>query len=276
MVAVIQPAKGKRGRKAAADASPSSVQVLDRSLNLLTIIADHDGSALTELADKTGLAPSTVHRLLTSLQKHDMVSHDPETGDWSIGVGAFAIGNGFLRSRKLGPISRRFLKRLMEECGETANIGIEDDGDVVFISQVESHAPMRAFFRPGRRGPIHASGIGKAILSTWSDSEIGRTVSRKQLAHFTDHTLDTLPALLKNIQEIRSRGWSIDDEEHTLGMRCIAAPIFNEHGEAVGGISISGPTVRLPRDKVDVLGPVVRGTANELTRAMGGRRPEEL
>jgi IclR family acetate operon transcriptional repressor len=275
-VSVIEPVKGKRGRKAAADAAPSSVQVLDRSLKLLAIIADNDGSALTELADQTGLAPSTIHRLLTSLQNHGMVAHDPETGDWTIGVEAFAIGNAFLRFRKLGTISRRFLKRLMEECGETANIGIEDDGDVVFISQVESHAPMRAFYRPGRRGPIHASGIGKAILSTWSDAEIGRTVGGKQLAHFTDHTLDTLPALLKNIQEIRSRGWSIDDEEHTLGMRCIAAPIFNEHGEAIAGMSISGPAVRLSKEKLIVLGPVIRDAADELTRAMGGKRPEEL
>ena len=205
-----------------------------------------------------------------------MLTHDPESGDWTIGVRAFEIGNAFLRYRKLGSISRPFLKRLMDECGETANIAIEDEGDVVFISQIESHAPMRAFFRPGRRGPIHASGIGKAILSTWSDTDIGQMLSGKSLTHFTDHTLDTLPALLKDIQQIRTRGWSIDDEEHTLGMRCIAAPLFNEHGEAIAGISISGPAVRLPRDKLGVLGPVIRQTADELTMAMGGRRPDEL
>jgi IclR family acetate operon transcriptional repressor len=268
--------KGKRGRKAGENSAPSSVQVLDRSLSLLSIIADNDGSTLTDLADVSGMAPSTVHRLLTSLANHGMLTHDPESGDWTIGVRAFEIGNAFLRYRKLGTISRPFLKRLMDECGETANIAIEDEGDVVFISQVESHAPMRAFFRPGRRGPIHASGIGKAILSTWSDTDIGQMLSGKTLAHFTEHTLDTLPALLKDIQLIRARGWSIDDEEHTLGMRCIAAPLFNEHGEAIAGISISGPAVRLPKDKLNLLGPVIRRTADELTTAMGGRRPDEM
>jgi IclR family transcriptional regulator, acetate operon repressor len=268
--------KGKRGRKAGENSAPSSVQVLDRSLSLLSIIADNDGSTLTDLADVSGMAPSTVHRLLTSLANHGMLTHDPESGDWTIGVRAFEIGNAFLRYRKLGTISRPFLKRLMDECGETANVAIEDEGDVVFISQVESHAPMRAFFRPGRRGPIHASGIGKAILSTWSDTEIGQMLSGKTLPHFTEHTLDTLPALLKDIQLIRARGWSVDDEEHTLGMRCIAAPLFNEHGEAIAGISISGPAVRLPKDKLNVLGPVIRRTADELTTAMGGRRPDEL
>lgn len=247
--------------------------MLDRSLALFSLVADRDGSTLTDLADETGLAPSTIHRLLTSLSSHGMVAHDPDTGEWTIGVRAFEIGNAFLRFRKLGTISRPFLKRLMEESGETANIGIEDDGDVVFISQVESHAPMRAFFRPGRRGPSHASGIGKAILSTWSDTEIAKTLGGKTLMHFTGRTLDTVPALIRNIQEIRNRGWSIDDEEHTLGMRCIAAPLFNEYGEAIGGISISGPSVRIDDDRLETLGSLVRRTADELTRAIGGHRP---
>ncbi|ASY59518.1 IclR family transcriptional regulator [Sinorhizobium sp. CCBAU 05631] len=268
-------AKGKRGRKAAENAAPSSVQVLDRSLSLLAIVAEGDGSTLTSLSERTGMAPSTVHRLLSSLASHGMVTNDGDTGTWTVGVKAFEIGNAFLRFRKLGTISRPFLKQLMEKSGETANIGIEDDGDVVFISQVESHAPMRAFFRPGRRGPIHASGIGKAILATWSDTEIAKALNGRTLAHFTERTLDTLPALLADITEIRFRGWSIDDEEHTLGMRCIAAPVFNEYGEAIGGISISGPTVRIDDAKLTIIGPVVRRTADALTHAIGGHRPEE-
>lgn len=247
------------------------MQVLDRSLKLLELVAEADGAVLTELADQSGMAPSTVHRLLTSLAQHGMVTHDGETGAWTIGVKAFEIGTAYLRFRKLGTISRPFLKQLMEESGETANIAIEDDGDVVFISQAESHAPMRAFFRPGRRGPIHASGIGKAIISTWTDSRIEAVLGGRVLQHFTEKTRDTLSSLLEDMARIRARGWSIDDEEHTLGMRCVAAPIFDEYGDAVAGISISGPAVRLPDGKVAALGPVVLAAAEELTKAMGGK-----
>ncbi|MFJ6324326.1 MULTISPECIES: HTH-type transcriptional regulator BhcR [unclassified Rhizobium] len=263
--------RGRPGRKPAENAAASSVQVLDRSLKLLELVAEADGAVLTDLADQSAMAPSTVHRLLTSLAQHGMVAHDSETGAWTIGVKAFEIGTAYLRFRKLGTISRPFLKQLMEETGETANIAIEEDGDVVFISQAESHAPMRAFFRPGRRGPIHASGIGKAIISTWPDSRIASVLGDRTLQHFTEKTRDTLSALLKDLVEIRSRGWSIDDEEHTLGMRCVAAPIFDEYGDAVAGISVSGPAVRMPDAKVDALGPVVRAAAEELTKAMGGR-----
>lgn len=264
--------RAKPGRKASENAVPSSVQVLDRSLKLLDLVASADGAALTELSDQSGMAPSTVHRLLTSLANNGMVTHDAETGAWTIGLKAFEIGNAFLRFRKLGTISRPFLKNLMELSGETANIGIEDGGDVVFISQVESHAPMRAFFRPGRRGPIHASGIGKAILSTWPNADIERLISPRPLMRFTGKTRDTLPKLLIDIETIRTRGWSIDDEEHTLGMRCLAAPIFNEYGEAIAGISVSGPAVRLPDETLAALGPVVTAAANGVTQAMGGRR----
>jgi IclR family acetate operon transcriptional repressor len=263
--------RAKPGRKAGENAAPSSVQVLDRSLRLLDLVAQADGAALTDLADRSGMAPSTVHRLLTSLAGHGMVAHDGETGAWTIGVKAFEIGTAYLRFRKLGTISRPFLKQLMDACGETANIAIEEDGDVVFISQVESHAPMRAFFRPGRRGPIHASGIGKAILSTWPDGRIKTLLAGRTLQRFTDKTRDTLPTLLEDLATIRGRGWSIDDEEHTLGMRCIAAPIFDEYGEAVAGISVSGPAVRLPDSKIDAIGPIVRAAADGLTKAMGGR-----
>lgn len=263
--------RGRPGRKASENSAPSSVQVLDRSLKLLELVARGDGAVLTDLADQSGMAPSTVHRLLTSLAQHGMVAHDPETGVWTIGIKAFEIGTAYLRFRKLGTISRPFLKGLMENSGETANIAIEDQGDVVFISQVESHAPMRAFFRPGRRGPIHASGIGKAILSTWEDGRIEAALAGKSLQRFTDKTRDSLPLLLSDIADIRGRGWSIDDEEHTLGMRCVAAPIFDEYGEAVAGISVSGPAVRLPDDRIAALGPVVRAAAEALTKSMGGR-----
>ncbi|RDJ03984.1 HTH-type transcriptional regulator BhcR [Rhizobium grahamii] len=271
MVEDREKTRGRPGRKPLKDATSSSVQVLDRSLRLLELVAEGDGAVLSELAERSGMATSTVHRLLNSLAKHGMVAHDGETGAWTVGVKAFEIGTAYMRFRKLGTISRPFLKQLMGACGETANVAIEEDGDVVFISQVESHAPMRAFFRPGRRGPIHASGIGKAILSTWPDNRIEALLSGRSLERFTDKTRDSLSLLLADISEIRVRGWSIDDEEHTLGMRCVAAPIFDEYGEAVAGISVSGPAVRLPDNKIEAVGPLVLAAAKGLTKAMGGR-----
>lgn len=268
--------RGRPGRKAADNAAPSSVQVLDRSVMLLQLVAASDGAVLTDLADQSGMAPSTAHRLLTALAGHGLVAHDGETGAWTIGVKAFEIGNAFLRFRKLGTIARPFLHDLMAATGETANVGIVEDGEIIFLAQAESHAPMRAFFRPGRRGPIHASGIGKAVLSTWTPEQVGALSASRPFTRFTERTRDELDGLTSDLADIRARGYSIDDEEHTLGMRCIAAPIFNEYGEAIAGISVSGPSVRLPDARLAEIGPVVRDAADALTRALGGRaRPTE-
>lgn len=269
-----RPLSRTRGRPPSGKSSQtSSVQSLDRALRLLELLADQEGLTLTDAAQMSGMAPSTAHRLLSTLQGHQFIDLDEETGRWHIGVKAFQVGNAFIRSRKLVNVGRTVMRELMEECGETVNLGIEDDGAVVFISQYESHAPMRAFFRPGHRGPIHASGIGKALMSTWPEEDIRAAIDRKGLDQFTEKTVKNFKALLAELETIRQRGWSIDDQEHTLGMRCVAAPVFNEFGEAIAGISMSGPSARIPDEKIEAFGPKIRAAADLITASIGGVKP---
>lgn len=250
-----------------------SVQVLDRALALLDVIADEDGLTLSDVAQRAGLAPSTAHRILATLQAHDYAVLDEERGLWRIGVKAFEVGSAFLRSRKVVTMGRTEMRALMERCGETVNLAIEDDGEVVFVSQVESHDPIRAFFRPGTRGAIHASGIGKALLATLADGDVRAILHKRGLKKFTDRTLVDPAALFTELEAIRDRGWAVDDEERTRGMRCVAAPIYNEFGEAIAGVSVSGPAVRMDDNRLGELGPLVKRTADRISRSIGGRLP---
>jgi len=161
----------------------------------------------------------------------------------------------------------------MTASGETANMASADNGDVVFLSQVETHEAIRAFFRPGTRGPMHASGIGKALLAEMSRSQVECILQSKGLQSFTHKTLSSPEDLFTDLALTQKRGWSIDDEERNVGMRCIAAPIFNFHGEAIAGISISGPTVRMTDEKLGEFGPIVKRSAARVTEAIGGRPP---
>lgn len=255
-------------------AQPSSVQALDRALHILEIVAEADGLTLTEIGNLTGIAPSTAHRLLMTLQGRGFVQVDGELGHWVVGVGAFGVGMSFLRSRKLVTMGRGVMHALMESSGETANLGVEDEGEVVFISQVETHEAMRAFFRPGRRGAIHASGIGKALLAAMPDERVCALVGARGQKVFTENTLTSVKSLLADLGEIRARGWSLDDEEHTLGMRCIASVVYNEYGEAIAGVSISGPTVRVTDKRLTELGEQVRKASLDITAAIGGLLPD--
>ncbi len=130
------------------------------------------------------------------------------------------------------------MRDLTSETGETTNLAIADGAQVVFLSQVETHEPIRAFFRPGTRGPIHASGIGKALLAYFPPERVERLIQAEGLERFTAHTITAREALMSELAAIRAQGWAMDDEERTEGMRCIAAPIFNEYREAIAGVSI--------------------------------------
>ncbi|MEM7446014.1 MAG: HTH-type transcriptional regulator BhcR [Pseudomonadota bacterium] len=255
------------------NSQPSSVQALDRALSLLDILAASDGLTLTDLSNLAGMAPSTTHRLLSTLQNRGFVSLDPENSLWTVGLTAFQVGNAFTRNRNFVTMGRPIMRELMERTGETVNLGIEDNGQVVFVSQFESPETMRAFFRAGRRGPIHASGIGKAIMSAWPVERAERVLDKTNLQRFTDNTMTQVSELIADLAEVRSRGWSVDNEEHVLGMRCLAAPIFDEYGEAVAGLSISGPTVRLTDRALAQVGPDVKRSADAITVSIGGIVP---
>lgn len=267
------PPKRPRGRPRNNDASrPASVvQALDRGLHILKHLAAQDGGVtLTNLALTAGSAPSSVHRTLITLQKHGFAEFDEVHQTWAIGLESFRVGSAYLSRTSLVKIATEVLYGLSAKTGETANLAIADDGDVVFLSQVETHHAIRAFFRPGTRSHMHASGIGKALLSHYPKKEIERVLHKKGLPVFTSKTLSTPQALFDDLASIREQAWAFDDEEHYEGMRCIAAAIFDANKKPVAGLSISGPSVRLTDKKVAELARHVRDAAHQVTRAIGG------
>ncbi|MEM7777939.1 MAG: HTH-type transcriptional regulator BhcR [Pseudomonadota bacterium] len=262
-----------RPRNTGSGKSTSTVQALDRALELLKLLAEIDEANLTELALRSGMAPSTAHRLLVTLQQQGIVEFDDGTQNWMVGVDAFRIGSSFVRRTRVVDAGRPVMRELMLATGETANMARADDGDVVFLSQVETHEAIRAFFRPGTRGAMHASGIGKALLAEMPRRQVEHILQGKGLETFTAKTLSSPADLFADLETTRARGWSIDDEERNVGMRCIAAPIFNAYGEAVAGISISGPTVRVTDEKLMEFGPLLKRAAAKVTKAIGGESP---
>lgn len=261
-----------RGRpKAWGDKSEqNTIKSLDRALVVLGELARLESATLSGLAGSLKESPATVYRILTTFQSHGMVELDEHAQTWHIGPGAFRIGSVFLRRTSLIERARPALRQLMEQTGETANLGVESDGAVLFVSQVETHASIRAFFPPGTRSPIHSSGIGKALLAGMSDARIAQIIARG-LEQFTPHTLSEPQALVDDIKAIRARGYSIDNEERNEGMRCIAAPIRNALGEVVAGVSVSGPTSRLRMEHVEDIGALVLQTAQMLSDGLGAR-----
>ncbi|SLN13638.1 HTH-type transcriptional regulator BhcR [Pseudooctadecabacter jejudonensis] len=268
------PAAGRRarGRPRGWDdkTEQNTIKSLDRAMEVFEFLSEAQGKALTSIASEMGQSPATVYRILVTLEGRGLVEFDTDDQSWHIGAKAFVIGARFLRRTSLVERARPILRRLMEATGETANLGAERDGSVLFLSQVETHSNIRAFFPPGSLSPMHSSGIGKALLAQMDEGQIGQIIGDGPLDTFTSHTLTTRRDLLEDLARIKVRGYSIDAEEKNLGMRCIAAPVFDVNAEAVAGLSVSGPTSRIREVDIDHLSRAVMEAASDLTAAIGG------
>jgi IclR family acetate operon transcriptional repressor len=247
----------------------NTIQSVDRAFDVLDILALKHGLTLSEIASELNQSPATIYRALSTLQARKIVETDPATQVWNIGPAAFQIGNAFVRRNSVVERSRPIMRDLMAQTGETANLGIEKSDRVIFVSQVETHETIRAFFPPGTQSPMHASGIGKALLAHYSDDRIMKLLKHSSLEQFTDKTITDPKELLQEIANIRSQGFAFDDEEKNLGMRCIASPILNYFGEAVAGISVSGPTHRMTLDRINNISAAVKDAANTLSQSLG-------
>lgn len=260
--------KAKSATKAAGD----QVQSLVRALGLLSRIADSaSGRAnLTELAQQVGLPASTAHRLLTTLEQERFVRFDQDGRLWSVGVQAFVTGCAFTKTRSLVGLARSHMRLLMEESGETVNLAEEDEGEAVYLAQVECRQMMRVFARPGSRVPLHCSAVGKAILSAMPKKSLSSILHRRGMPCLTIKTITTPSALSEDMQQARRAGYAVDDEEHAVGLRCIAAPIFDETGDCIAAISVSGPTARISEERIAPLGTLVLDAARAISAEMGG------
>ncbi len=262
--------KRHRGRpKAFNDTGSARIRSLERALDVLAHVSETGGQTLSEIAGALDASPATTYRILSTFAARGMLEMDAAGQTWHVGPAAFRIGSAFLRRSSMVERARPLMRALMAETGETANLGVESGGEVLFLSQVETHEAIRAFFPPGTLSPMYASGIGKALLAAMEDGALERYLARTSLVRFTDKTICERAALLDELARIRAQGYAFDDEEKSPGMRCVAAPVFNAFGEVVAGISVSGPTARMSRGEIEPISAQVRARAAELSHALG-------
>lgn len=264
----------RRGRPKAWDdkTEQNTIKSLDRAMEVFDHLSNLPGATLSELSGDLDQSAATVYRILITLAGRGLVEQDEETQAWHVGPRAFLIGARYLRRTSVVDRARPILRQLMAETGETANLAVAQDGHVVFVSQVECHSPIRAFFPPGTTSPMHASGIGKALLAEMSGTALETLLTREPLERFTDYTITTPEALRSELERIKANGFAIDDQEKNLGMRCIAAAAFDWVGEAVAGVSVSGPLDRVADDAIPNLAAAVKRCADQLSTALGSER----
>ncbi|MBI2773854.1 MAG: IclR family transcriptional regulator [Chloroflexi bacterium] len=245
-----------------------SVQSVDRALDLLEALAASESEvSITKLADRTSLHVSTVHRLLTTLLRRGYVRQNPDTSRYFTGTKLATLAGSASRFNELRHQARPVLRTLTEQTRETSNLVVLDDVMAVYIETVPSPQIVRMFTTLGNRVPLHATGAGKALLAWLAPDKRDALVDRLELRAHTMHTIDEKPALKRALDEIRERGYAVDDEEFDEGVRCVAAAI-GPIGNPVAAISVSAPASRMTRQRCAELAPLLRRAAADLTEAM--------
>lgn len=262
---------GPQAKFAGSDLTGSSAKSLNKAIDILVALGQvPEGMSLPDIALMVSQPKSTIHRLLTALEGRRFVRYESDARLWKIGVEAFVIGSAFLRNRDIAAFARPVMQALVNDSGETASLYIDDDGEIVCIGQVECRQTMRVIARPGGRAKMHASGSGKALLAYYPAARLDQIVERHGLPASTEKTINTPQALRRSLEAVRSAGFAMDDEENALGIRCVAAPVFDHAGEAIAAISISGPASRIVDARIAPLGERVRSAAKCLTKSLGG------
>ena len=255
-------------------AKSGTVQSLTRALELLkTLAGAPQGLSLKEVASLTALPPSTAHRLLTTLSENGFAAMAGQGQKWRVGVEAFCVGQSFLNGRDLIETARAPMVQLMEEAQETVKIGLLVNGQVIILTQSECSQPMRAFSEPGTSLPLYCSSLGKAFLGAYGRVAAKAMLADSHLAALTSKTLTDFDSLWRDVSRAAARGYGVQDEEYRVGLRGAAACIFDENGTPAAALSVTGPSVRIPTERLDQLGILVAQICQQITQEYGGKIP---
>jgi DNA-binding IclR family transcriptional regulator len=240
-----------------------AIQVLEQ------FTADDPVLGTSELARRMGLPKSSVHRLVSTLAAHGFLRRG-EDGRYLLGMHLYELGSLIPLSLELRPVALPYIRRLMQAAQETVHLGVRDGREVVYIDKFETTDPMHMYSRPGRRAPMHCTGIGKAILA-YEPEEVVDDVVAAGLPSFTARTITDGRQLRTELELVRASGHAFDREEIEAGLRCVAAPVFDYNGRVVAAISVAGPSTRMTYSKVLRLTPIVSDTALAVSEGLGYR-----
>ena len=247
-----------------------SIQVIERMMSLLDALASTpDPASLKALSQATGLHPSTTHRILAAMTHSRLVErHDAST--YALGIRLLELGNIVKARINIRQIAVPFMQQLHDTIDESINLGIRDKDEIIYIERTSSgRSRVRVVYLVGDRAPLHLTSLGKLFLAADSSAELRAYAKRTGLPGKTPFSLTSLEALEKELDKIRRHDLAYDNEEAEIGLRCLAAPIRDDQGTIVAGLSVSAPTDRHDPAWVEQ----VRAAAQEISNALGYRPP---
>ena len=253
----------------------NGARTLSRGLDILELLAKAPRSmGVTDLAESLGLDKSTVHRLLTTLTKRGYARQELHSRNYALGAQTLVLHDAFQSQIGLQQICRPLLQEMTDVTGETSHLAVLSGANIIFVDWVCTPQVMGIRTVVGRSEPAHCTALGKAILLALPDKEKNAILQNATLTAYTDKTPVTIAKIEEELRDSAIRGWTLDNEEFLLGVRCLSAAVLDSAGYPVAAMGISGPATRMTMTKCRKFGPQISSIAHRASALMGYRKPD--
>jgi DNA-binding IclR family transcriptional regulator len=222
-----------------------AVKSAKRTLDILVLLTGREARmTFTELSEALDLPRSSLHGLLSTLTESGWVTYDSASRTYGLGIRTLEAGNAYLRTDDLPSRARPFMERIRDALDETVQLSVLDGRFNVYVAKVDGQQTLVLASAVGRRLPAHATGVGKVLLAGLDRTTLDRLLSQVKLERFTKNTVTDKATLYRRLQSIRDAGYGTDEEEYTIGVRCVAVPVRDQQGRAIAAMSVSVPIIR--------------------------------
>lgn len=226
-----------------------------------------EGIKAADIARRLGIPVTTTLRIMTTLHLEGLVRKSGT--QYELGPVLIQLGNASLAGTEIRATALPVLEKLTADVDETSHLAIPCDDRSLIVAVQDSPHPLRAASRPGFLAELHCSSTGKTFLAFLHYERLAELFEHMRLTKRTSHTLTTLSDIRREAEATRKRGYSLDDEEFNLGVRCLAAPVYDSGSICVGAIGITAATLRFPKERIPAMAVLVKAAANELSRLLG-------
>lgn len=246
-----------------------SVPALERTLAILELLAgSRSGLTLPEIAKELQLPKSSVHCLLITLERHRYLNRNERTSRYTFGSKLFSLGNMSLSGLRVRQVAVPHMHTLMERAGLTVHLAVLEGYEAVLVEKAEPPGLYKLATWLGKRMDVHCTSLGKALIAHLPDDVLTQLFRERGLPRHNDNSISSLKKLKGELERTRETGYSMDDEEDEIGHRCIGAPIFDDSGQVIAAVSISGTVLQVREDNSPALAKEVRQSAAAISKAL--------
>jgi DNA-binding IclR family transcriptional regulator len=246
------------------------IQSVERAADILELfLQSHPELSVKEISEKLSLSKSTIHGLIKTLEHRGYLQQNSDNQKYRLGLRLFELGHRMSEQLDIAKIAHPIIKKLVEQLKETVHLVVRQHDELIYVEKEDGPHSLRIYSHVGKKAPIHCTSVGKAILAFQDEKEIDRILSSLPLESFTLHTVTDPEEIKKQLKVVRETGYSIDDEEIELGLKCVGAPIFNHNGNVIASISCASPKIRLSNERLPEVIEGIKKAASEISSKLG-------